>query len=68
MKSIYHWLRSEWTNATATRMRAWLDENPQGRFGPHRYSLAQWGFSKQELEPYFSDYLRVHPVATSVEA
>jgi hypothetical protein len=67
MKSVYAWLRNEWTDATETAMRSWLEENPQGRFGPHRYSLAQWGFTKQDLEPYFSDYLRAHPVATSVE-
>jgi hypothetical protein len=30
--------------------------------------MAKWGLSKRELEPYFSDYLREHPVATGVEA
>ena len=48
--------------------RAWLRANPQGRHGQHSFSLAQWGFTKQDLAPYFSDYLRVHPVATSQEA
>jgi hypothetical protein len=48
-------------------MRGWLDENPRGRFGTHSYSLAQWGFTRKDLEPYFADYLRVHPVATSKE-
>jgi hypothetical protein len=67
MRNLYAWLGDEWTDAAEAGMRAWLEENPQGRFGPHRYSLAQWGFTKQDLEPYFLDYLRVHPVATSVE-
>jgi hypothetical protein len=34
----------------------------------HSYSLAEWGFTKQDLVPYFSDYLRAHPVATGREA
>jgi hypothetical protein len=67
MKKIYAWLGDAWTDTTETGMRAWLEANPQGRFGQHRYSLAQWGFTKQDLEPYFADYLRAHPVATSTE-
>ncbi|HEY3695985.1 sulfotransferase [Phenylobacterium sp.] len=68
MKKIYAWLGDEWTPQAAAGMRGWLDENPQGRFGVHSYSLAQWGLGKRDLEPYFADYLREHPVATGVEA
>ena len=68
MKKIYAWLGDPWTDATEPGMRAWLEHNPQGRYGQHRYSLSQWGFTRQALEPYFSDYLRAHPVATSAEA
>jgi hypothetical protein len=63
MKKLYSWLGDAWTEAAERKMQAWLDENPQGRFGKHDYNLSQWGFSKEELAPYFSDYLRVHPVA-----
>jgi hypothetical protein len=68
MKRIYTWLGEQWTNATQTGMQSWLDANPQGRFGKHTYSLSEWGLSKKDLEPYFSDYLRAYPVATNVEA
>jgi hypothetical protein len=68
MKKVYAWLGDPWTDATETGMQAWREENPQGRYGQHRYSLSQWGFTKQDLEPYFSDYLRAHPAATSAEA
>ena len=64
MKKVYAWLGDPWTGAAKTGMQAWLEQNPQGRFGRHRYSLSQWGFTQQDLEPYFSDYLRAHPVAT----
>jgi hypothetical protein len=67
MKKLYAWLGDAWTDAAEGGMRAWMNQNPQGRFGQHKYSLAQWGFTKQDLEPYFSDYLRAHPVATSAE-
>jgi hypothetical protein len=67
MKQIYAWLGDEWTQPAETGMQAWLAANPQGRFGKHSYSLAQWGFSKDDLTPYFSDYLRAHPVATGRE-
>ena len=68
MKKIYTWLGDGWTEATEAGMAGWLEANPQGRFGAHSYSLSKWGLSKRDLEPYFSDYLKVHPVATSVEA
>lgn len=68
VKKIYAWLGDEWTTEGQSAMEGWLRENPQGRYGVHKYSLAEWGFSKKMLEPYFSDYLRVHPVATGQEA
>jgi hypothetical protein len=67
MKAVYHWLGDEWTEAAEAGMRGWLEQNPQNRFGKHDYSLAQWDMRKADLDPYFSDYLRVHPVATGKE-
>jgi hypothetical protein len=67
MRKIYRWLGDEWTDSTEVGMQGWLRENPQGRHGLHQYSLEQWGFSRPDLVPYFSDYLRVHPVATAEE-
>jgi hypothetical protein len=64
LEKIYAWLGDPWTEATEQRMRAWIVENPQGRFGKHSYSLSQWELSKRDLAPYFADYLKVHPVAS----
>lgn len=63
VRKIYGWLGREWTTDIETGMQEWLRNNPQNKHGKHRYSLEDWGLSKQLLEPYFSDYLRVHPVA-----
>lgn len=63
MKKLYAWLGDAWTQAAESGMHAWLEQNPQGRFGRHDYSLEQWGFTRADLTPYFADYLRQHPVA-----
>jgi hypothetical protein len=63
MKNVYAWLGDPWTDAAESGMRRWLAENPQYRFGKHSYNLEEWGFTRKELEPYFADYLKVHPVA-----
>jgi hypothetical protein len=68
IKKVYGWLGDAWTDAGEAGMRNWLADNPQNKRGKHSYSLAEWGLSKKDLEPYFSDYLREHPVATSQEA
>lgn len=63
MKNVYSWLGDDWTDATEQGMQQWLDENPQNRFGSHDYSLEEWGFTRDEIEPYFAEYLATHPVA-----
>lgn len=40
------------------RMHAWLAQNPQGKFGEHRYSLEQFGLNRQQLTERFADYHR----------
>lgn len=67
MQDVYDWLRFEWNEATDAGMADWLAANPQNKFGTHTYSLSEWGFTRQELEPYFSEYLKAHPVAKSTE-
>lgn len=63
MKKVYAWLGDEWTPAAEAGMALWLRDNPQNRFGAHSYSLEEWGFTREEIEPYFAEYLREHPVA-----
>ncbi len=63
MKQVYSWLGDPWTDAAEAGMRNWIASNPQNRHGKHSYTLEEWGFEKKDLEPYFSDYLRAHPVA-----
>ncbi len=61
MRKIYAWLGDDYTPEAEAGQRAWLEANPQGRFGRHDYSLEKWGLTREQLEPYYSDYLRAHP-------
>lgn len=62
-RRIYDWLGDEWTPDSQSAMESWMRNNPQNKHGKHEYSLEDWGYTKQDLAPYFSDYLRAHPVA-----
>jgi hypothetical protein len=62
MQRVYAWLGDDFTEASARAMRGWLADNPQNKHGKHVYSFEDWGLTRQDMEPYFSDYLRAHPV------
>jgi hypothetical protein len=57
MRRLYAWSGEELTPATTASMNNWLRTNPQGRFGPRPYSLAEYGLTKEELVPVFEEYL-----------
>ena len=40
-----------------------MDDNPQDKFGRHEYKLAQYGLSKEALEPLFERYLSRYDIA-----
>jgi len=63
MKKLYAALGDDWTAATEAGIQAWLDDNPQNKFGKHEYKLAQYGLSKEGLEPLFERYLARYDVA-----
>lgn len=41
----------------AERIRRYLAEKPQGKFGKHRYSPEEWGFSARELHERLAPYI-----------
>jgi hypothetical protein len=57
MRRIYDWAGDPLTSEVETRMRGWLAEHPQDRFGVNAYSLDQYGLSVDKLRPIFADYL-----------
>ena len=63
MKQLYTALGDEWTPAAEAGIQAWLDDNPQDKFGKHEYKLAKYGLSMEQLEPMFERYLSRYDVA-----
>ncbi len=57
MRKLYAWAGDELTPAVEERMYQWLKDRPQDRFGRHRYTLEEYGLSKEQLEPIFAAYL-----------
>ncbi|MDG2004866.1 MAG: sulfotransferase [Novosphingobium sp.] len=62
MRDLYARLGDDFTLEAEAAMQAWLDDNPQGKFGKHEYKLAQYGLSKAKLEPLFERYLSEYDV------
>lgn len=57
VRKLYAQLGDELTPEAEASMQAWLDVNPQGKFGKHEYKLAEYGLTKEGLEPQFERYL-----------
>jgi hypothetical protein len=57
MRTLYKALGDEFTPAAEAGMRAWLDDNPQDKFGKHEYKLDRFGLSERTLRPMFERYL-----------
>lgn len=62
MRTLYRGLGDDFTAEAESRMRGWLADNPQNKFGRHEYKLAQYGLSQQTLEPMFERYLARYQV------
>lgn len=62
MRTLYKALGDEYTPEAEASMKAWLDDNPQDKFGRHEYKLAQYGLSVEKLENMFERYLSRYDV------
>lgn len=62
-KKLYAKLGDEWTSTAEAGIQGWVNDNPQNKFGKHEYKLAQYGLSKERLEPMFERYLSRYDVA-----
>jgi len=51
---------------TTVRMRAYLDEHPQGRHGEHRYSFDDLGIERADARERFARYQRYFAVESEV--
>ncbi len=63
MRSLYAALGDDFTPEAESAMQAWLEDNPQNKFGKHEYKLDQYGLSVEALKPLFERYLSHYNVA-----
>lgn len=57
IRGIYAQAGMAWSTAAESGMQQWLAENPQGRHGRHRYSLADFAISESALLESCADYV-----------
>jgi hypothetical protein len=57
MRGLYASLGDDFTPEAEAAMRAWLADNPQGKFGKHEYKLTRFGQSEESVRPYLERYL-----------
>ena len=56
MRKIYDFIGLEWDSESEARMRRWTNENPQHKYGTHRYELGDFGLDANELGARFKHY------------
>jgi len=54
--SVCEFAGIRWTGAAEKRVRRFLERNPKGRHGRHRYAPEEFGVSRAELEERLGDY------------
>ena len=57
ISTAYARLGLPWTAEAEAAIRAWVDANPRGRHGEHRYRLADWGLDRARVHASFRFYL-----------
>jgi hypothetical protein len=57
VKRIYRKFDLEYTQEFEERMRLYLENNKQGRYGRHRYSLAEYGLNGESIYQEYIDYM-----------
>lgn len=62
MRRLYAALGDEFTLEAEAGMRAWIADNPQGKFGRHEYKLAEFGLTPEQVRPRFERYLSSYDV------
>jgi len=57
VKKIYNRFGLDYTREYEERMKIYLRNNRQGRYGRHTYSLQEYGFEKESIYHKFRDYM-----------
>ncbi|MFA7586692.1 MAG: sulfotransferase [Novosphingobium sp.] len=63
MRQLYAELGDDFTPEAEAGIQAWVNDNPQNKFGKHEYNLERYSLSLKQLEPMFERYLARYDVA-----
>jgi hypothetical protein len=58
VKGIYDHFDLVWSDAFQERLQAYVRDNPQGKYGKHRYSSADFGLTDEAITRRFTEYSR----------
>lgn len=62
LRQLYTALGDEFTPAAEASIQAWIDANPQDKFGRHEYKLAEFALTADQVRENFADYLAAYDV------
>ena len=57
MKDLYEKFGADFTDSVAQGIRDYVSSHPQGKHGKHRYTLEEYGVTKDSLKVTFKKYL-----------
>lgn len=60
VERIYAWLGMAFDAAAEAAMKTWLDQNSRDKRPPHRYTLAEFGYTEAGLAELFAGYRERH--------
>ncbi|MGE0387196.1 MAG: sulfotransferase [Gammaproteobacteria bacterium] len=64
MRRIYEHAQAPLSDAAVAAMRGWIETNRKGKHGKHRYRLADYGLTQEEVRAAFASYLRAFDIET----
>jgi Sulfotransferase family len=67
VKRVYEFLGWPLTAEAETAMQAFLDANPKNKHGVHRYSLAEYGLSREQELARYADYCERFRIAVQAD-
>jgi hypothetical protein len=68
IRRIYEFLDRPFSKETETAMQAFLDANPKNKHGVHRYSLKEYGLSRDQEMARYAQYCERFRIAIQADA
>lgn len=60
VRGIYEFAGMDFTPAAEKGLLAWLTANPADKHGQHRYELADYGMTREQVETVYADYIATY--------